>query len=68
MGELRQVMDVASEEVVGRALPSSSEGMGLDEIDADKVEDLRDWRNERVIRCNGYLERKKAWEERVGRV
>lgn len=68
VGELRQVMEVASEAVVGRALPFSSEGMGLDEIDADKLEDLRAWREERVIRTPGYLERKKAWEERVGRV
>jgi len=67
VGELRAVMGQASEAVVGRPLPSDSDGVGLDEIDADKREDLKERRDERVIRCEGYLARKTAWEERMGR-
>lgn len=68
VGELRRVMAEASEAVVGRPLPSASVGMGLDEIDTDKRDDLKAWREERIVRCNGYLARKAAWEERMARV
>lgn len=64
VGELRQVMAEASEAVVGRPLPIDRVGVGLDEIDADKREDLKTWRDERVVRCEGYLARKAAWEAR----
>lgn len=67
VGELRAVMGEASKAVVGRSLPSSSVGIGLDEIDADKRADLKEWRDERVIRCDGYLARKAAWENRMRR-
>ena len=62
VGELRHVMSEASEAVVGRALPMDRHGVGLDEIDADKRDDLKAWRDERVVRCEGYLARKAAWE------
>ncbi|MFC6637036.1 hypothetical protein GV827_16805 [Sulfitobacter sp. JBTF-M27] len=67
VGELRWVLAEASEAVVGRPLPIDRVGVGLDEIDADKREDLKQWRDARVVRCEGYLARKAAWEERVGR-
>lgn len=67
VGELRQVMAEASEAVVGRPLPIDRVGVGLDEIDADKRDDLKAWRDERVVRCEEYLARKAAWEERMER-
>ncbi len=57
VGELKRVMAVASEAVVGRALPVSWTGVGLDEVDPDMQDDLKAWRNERVVRCDGYRER-----------
>jgi len=51
---------------VNRPLPVFSEGMGLDEIDADKRDDLKAWMDARVVRCEGYLARKVAWLEQLG--
>lgn len=61
VGELKQVMAEASEAVVGQALPVSWNGVGLDEIEQDKRDDLKAWRDERVIRCQGYSERRDSW-------
>jgi len=63
VGELKRIMADASEAVVGRPLPVSANGVGLDEIEPDKVEDLKAWRDERVIRCDGYRERLGEWEK-----
>lgn len=67
VGELKRVMADASREVVGRELPVSFVGLGLDEVDDKMREDLKSWRDERVERCDGYLARKSAWEKRTGR-
>jgi len=66
VGELRRVMSEASEAVVGRPLPVFSEGMGLDEIDADKRGDLKAWMDARMVRCEGYLARKAGRLEQLG--
>ena len=63
-GELRQVMAEASAAVVGRPLPVTANGVGLDEVGPDRRDDLKAWRDERVVRCCGYLERLTAWRER----
>jgi hypothetical protein len=60
-GQLKQVMQAASEEVVGRPLPISANGIGLDEVDNEHSEDLIAWRQEQVKRSEGYLERLAAW-------
>jgi hypothetical protein len=61
-GELKQVMADASEVVAGRPLPVSSSGIGLDELDPEKREDLVQWREERVERSAGYVARLDAWK------
>lgn len=61
VGELKRVMAEASEAVVGKPLPVSWAGVGLDEVDADQQEDLRKWREDRVVRSPGYLARLAAW-------
>jgi hypothetical protein len=63
-GELRQVMADASAAVVGRALPVSASGVGLDEVEPDQRADLKTWRDDRVVRCDGYRERLAAWQNR----
>lgn len=63
-GELRQVMADASAAVVGRALPVSASGVGLDEVEPDQRDDLKAWCEERVVRCDGYRERLAAWQNR----
>lgn len=65
-GELKQVMAEASEAVVGRPLPVSSSGIGLDEVTDQQREDLVQWREERVERSDGYRARLAAWRERTG--
>ncbi len=63
VGELKQVMMGASQEVVGMPLPVSSSGVGLDEVGPEQREDFKAWRNARVQRSQGYLARKAAWEK-----
>jgi hypothetical protein len=62
VGELKRVMAEASEAVVGKPLPVSSGGVGLDEVDPDEGEDLRQWREERIDRSEGYLARNTSWK------
>jgi hypothetical protein len=65
-GELKQVMAEASEAVVGRPLPGSSNRIGLDEVTDAQRDDLIEWREERVERSAGYRARLAAWRERTG--
>lgn len=62
MGELKRVMAEASEAVVGKPMPVSWGGVGLDEVEPDQREDLKQWREKRVVRSEGYLARMKAWK------
>ncbi len=61
VGELKRVMVDASEAVVGRPLPVSASGVGLDEVEPEQREDLKKWREERVVRTAGYQARLAAW-------
>jgi hypothetical protein len=65
-GELKRVMAEASEVVVGRALPVSSSGIGLDEVTDEQRDDLVQWREERVERSAGYVARLEAWRAAGG--
>ncbi|NPD17265.1 hypothetical protein HOY34_18910 [Xinfangfangia sp. D13-10-4-6] len=57
------VMVQAAEEAVGRPLPLEAEHAGLDDV-RDKLleiqQDFQWWRE--AARCEGYLQRLKAWE------
>lgn len=64
VGELKHAMAAASEAVVGRHLPMSSTGVGLDEVEPGQRDDLKVWRDQRVVRCDGYRQRLAAWRER----
>jgi hypothetical protein len=61
VGELKRVMAEASEAVVGKPLPVSWGGLGLDEVECDQLEDLKQWREQSIVRSEGYLARMKAW-------
>lgn len=61
VGELKRAMAEASEAVVGRPLPVSANGVGLDEVEAEKREDLKQWRDARTSRSEGYQARITAW-------
>lgn len=65
VGELKRVMAEASEGVVGKPLPVSWGGVGLDEVERDQRADLMQWREESVVRSEGYLARMQAWRPKV---
>ena len=69
VAELKQVMAEASAAVVGRALPVSQSGAGLDEFRADtppdRVLDFISWCQ--APRQEKYLERLKLWELMKGK-
>jgi len=66
VGELKRVMAEASEAVVGRPLPVSTDALGLDEIEAEHRADFIAWRQ--APRSEGYMARMKGWEDRAGEV
>lgn len=66
VGELKRVMAEASEAVVGRPLPVSTDALGLDEIEADHRADFIAWRQ--APRSEGYMSRMEGWEDRAGGV
>ncbi|MBJ2153660.1 hypothetical protein [Paracoccus sp. IB05] len=66
---LKAIMVQAAEEVVGRPLPLEAEHAGLDDMRDKPLEIQQDfewWRE--TARCEGYLQRLKAWEESHGQV
>lgn len=68
VGELKAVMAAASAEVVGFALPASNKFFGIDEMQGDDPDIMRDyiwWRQ--APRSPGYLERLAAHEARTER-
>ncbi len=68
VGELKQVMAAASEEVAGAPLPTSNQFYGLDEQadpNAEHVKDYVIWRQ--TARSEGYLQRLAEHERRTGR-
>lgn len=67
VGELKEVMAIASEAIVGKRLPTVQNGLGLLEAFADDPEgklDFESWRE--TARSEGYLSRLLAWEEWKG--
>ncbi|MBY6059761.1 hypothetical protein, partial [Leisingera daeponensis] len=67
VGELKRVMEEASQNVIGVALPVDHQLFGLDEVDpdAEHIQDYVIWRQ--TPRSEGYLKRMAEHEQRTGR-